>query len=241
MVFAGGVFAGILNVLSGGGGLLALPLLIFSGLPASVANGTLRVAMVVQNVAALATFRQRGVRVVSESWPLLIPCVLGAGAGVGLALILNESAFRRFVAVFLLLMLIPLFRNPTAGRTSRAEPFRLKGWMWPAYFAVGVYGGFLQVGVGIVFLALLVGASGLDLVRANAIKVFLILGYSILAVVLFAAGGRLALAPALALAAGNAVGGWLGARLAVDKGEVWIRWLVTATVLVSATRLWGVW
>jgi len=240
-VFGGGVVSGVLNTLAGGGGLIALPLLILTGLPASVANGTYRLAVVGQNVAAMAGFQRRGVRVAGDTWPLQIPCILGAAAGVGLALLVDESAFRRFVAVLLVLMLIPMFRKSRRAARDPAERFRIRGWMWPAYFAVGVYGGFLQVGVGFLFLALLRGASGLDLVRANAVKVFLVLGYSVLAVILFTAGNRMVLAPALALAAGNAAGGWMGAHLAVTRGEGWIRWVVTATVLASAAKLLGAW
>ena len=240
LTFAGGVAAGVINTLAGGGGLIALPILIASGLSATVANGTYRLAVVLQNAAAVATFHRRGVRVAGTVWPLLLPCVVGAVLGARLAVAVDEDLFRKVLGGVLVVMLVLfLVRRPPAPRAG--DGFRIRPWMWATYFALGVYGGFLQVGIGFLFLALLAGVGGLDLVRANAIKVFLILGYSTAAVILFAAGGRFALAPAVVMAAGNAIGGWLGARIAVDKGEVWIRAVLAVAVLASAAELTGVW
>ncbi len=238
LLFGAGAAAGVINAVAGGGSILTLPLLVFAGLPVGVANATNRVAIVFQNVGAMAGFRQGGYVPGREAWLLLIPSVLGAALGVRLAVGLDERTLSRAIAVILVLMLIPLFRrNP--GPTGGAVRPALRWWTWPAYFAVGVYGGFVQAGVGFLYLALLVGAQGLDLVRANLIKVFLVLIYSAVALVLFALEGQVAWGHGLILAVGTTAGGWLGARLAVTRGEGWIRAVLVVAILVSAAKLMG--
>ncbi len=238
IVLGGGFVAGILNTMAGGGSLITLPILIFAGLPATVANGTNRVAIVLQNVSALGGFRRRGYTVGRDAALLLIPSVLGAAVGVRLAVGIDETLMRKVIGVVLVIMLVPLLRRrrpAPKGAVQIERRFRL----WPVYFAVGAYGGFIQAGVGFFYLALLAGIEGLDLVRANLVKVFLILVYSVLAVAIFARVGQVAILPGLALAAGNAAGGWVGAHLAVDKGEGLVRVVLTCAVIVSAAKLTG--
>jgi hypothetical protein len=107
------------------------------------------------------------------------------------------------------------------------------------YFLIGAYGGFLQVGVGFLYLSLLVGAHAMNLVKANLIKTFLVLGYTILTLVVYGRAGQIAIVPGLVLAAGMAWGGWLGAKLAVEKGERWIRVLLVVAILAASARLLG--
>lgn len=239
IILAGGVLAGIINTVAGGGSIITLPLLIFAGLPAGVANGTNRVAIVLQNVGALTSFRRRGLTVGREAWLLLLPSLLGAYVGARLAVDLDEHILRRVIGVVLVLMLIPILRrsSPGAGDRPLAPPSR--PWVWPVYFLIGAYGGFLQVGVGFLYLGLLSGVHRMDLVRSNLIKVFYVLMFSLLALGVFAAEGKIAWPEGLALAAGTAWGGWLGARIAVEKGERWIRVILVIAVVVAALRLTG--
>ncbi len=239
LILIGGFVAGVLNTLAGGGSLITLPLLIFSGLPADVANGTNRVAIVLQNIGGLAGFRRHGLRVGREAWILLAPSMVGAILGAKLAVDMDETLMRRAIGVMLVLMLVPILRSARPGAPRPAEGMRPSWWIWPAYFLVGVYGGFLQAGVGFFYLALLVGVQGLDLVRANLIKVFLILAYSVVALALFAAEGKVAPLQGLVLAAGNMAGGWVGAHMAVRKGEKLIRAVLVVAVLASAIKLTG--
>ena len=142
-----------------GGSLITLPLLIFAGLPATVANGTNRVAITLQNIAAVAAFRKEGIPVQPRAWLLLVPCVGGAVVGANLAVDLDEALLRKIIGAVLLVMLIPLLRKRgSAGDASRVFP-RIPGWGWVAYFFVGVYGGFIQAGIGYLFLFMLVGSA----------------------------------------------------------------------------------
>lgn len=239
LIIGGGLLAGIVNTVAGGGSIITLPLLIFAGLPATVANGTNRVAIVFQNLSALAGFRRHGFTVGREAWILLVPTLLGAYAGVRLAVDLDEDSLRRIIGVILVLMLIPVLRrNPRPAGAGPVSPPN-RPWVWPVYFLIGAYGGFLQVGIGFLYLGLLSGVHRLDLVRANLIKVFYVLVFTILALAVFALEGQVHWGYGLALAVGNAAGGWLGARMAVEKGERWIRVVLVLAILIAAARLIG--
>jgi hypothetical protein len=239
LILGGGILAGIINTVAGGGSIITLPLLIFSGLPPSVANGTNRVAIVLQTATALAGFRRHRYTVGRGTWLLLIPSLLGGFGGARLATTLEEETLRRVIGGVLILMLVPLFRKTRGGMGAGAVTPPLKAWVWPVYFLIGAYGGFLQVGVGFLYLSLLVGAHAMDLIRANLIKTFLVLGYTILTLVVFGRAGQIALVPGLVLAAGMAWGGWIGAKLTVEKGERWIRVLLVAAVLLASAQLLG--
>lgn len=105
------------------------------------------------------------------------------------------------------------------------------------FFLTGVYGGFLQAGVGFLALAMTT-LAGFDLVRGNAVKVFAVLLLTILSLVAFAGTGHVDWPAGLALALGNALGGLVGVRLAVLKGQRWLQAVVTVTIVVFAVLLW---
>jgi uncharacterized membrane protein YfcA len=108
------------------------------------------------------------------------------------------------------------------------------------FFAIGLYGGFIQAGVGIFLLAGLVLAVGYDLVRANAVKLGIVLFYIPFALAVFFRNHQVDLLAGLILGVGNMLGAWVGARTAVERGAVWVRRLLIAVVLVSAVDLLGI-
>jgi uncharacterized membrane protein YfcA len=238
LILAGGFLAGIMNVMAGGGSLITLPLLIFAGLPANVANGTNRVAILLQNVSAVASFRRRGLRPGRRAWVLMVPTLVGAAVGARVAVELDETVLRRAIGVILVVMLVPVLR-PARRRGDGVIDPPSSPWMWPVYAIIGAWGGFIQVGVGFLYLAFFTGLHRMDLVRANLLKVFFVLGYSVLALALFLLSGQVSLGYGLVLAVGNMAGGWVGARLAVEKGEGWIRVVLVVAVLASAAKLLG--
>ena len=233
-----GFIAGVINVLAAGGSFLTLPLLLFLGLPASVANGTNRVGIVTQNVAAAWSFHQH--RVLDWRWALAVstPALLGAGIGVWGALRVPDIAFRRILSIVMLAMtLATLFRHSISA--EKPSPTR-SPWHWTmvlGFFVVGLYGGFLQAGVGFLTLAM-TNLAGLDLVRGNAVKVFAMSLLTLLSLAVFAATGNVDWPTGIALGIGNLVGGLVGVRLAVLRGHKWLEGVVTATVIVFAVLLW---
>jgi uncharacterized membrane protein YfcA len=105
-----------------------------------------------------------------------------------------------------------------------------------SFFVVGVYGGFVQAGVGFLIITALL-LHGLDLVRINAVKVIVVFCYTFIALGVFITHGQIDWPAGIALAVGNSLGGWIGPRLAVAKGHDWIKKVVTATVLIFALKL----
>ena len=238
LLFAAGTVAGILNVLAGGGSLLTLPLLIFMGLPSAVANGTNRIAILCQNIFAIRGFRQRKALPLQLALLCTPAALIGSWYGARLAINLDDEVFNRILALIMIGVLIFTAVDPMK-RLRRAEivfsPWR-KVVIVLSFLVVGVYGGFVQAGVGfLVITALLI--HGLDLVRINAIKVFVIFAYTFIALGVFIYHGQIDYLLGFALAAGNSLGGTIGPRLAVDKGHDWIKKVVTLTVLVFALKL----
>ena len=231
-----GLVAGVLNTLAGGGSLLTLPALVFLGLPASDANGTNRVAVVVQSLVAASRFRERGVLVLAPLWGLLPVTLLGALLGAWASLQLDESGLRRVMAGVMVAIVAVMWARPE--RWLRGRESRLPVWAVQLLFGfLGFYGGFLQAGVGVLLLLGLSVARGLDLVRANGVKVVLVLLFTLPALALFAAKGAVQWLPGLVLSVGTAAGAEGGARLAVAKGAVLIRVAVTVAVVGAALRL----
>ncbi len=232
-----GLVAGTLNVVAGGGSFLTLPLMIFLGLPPGVANGTNRVALLLQNVGAVWGFRRHRVLDAGLAIRLAVPAVLGAALGSWMALQVSDFAFRRLLAILMLAMTLwTLLRPPTPEprepQASANVGFSLMG----VFFLVGIYGGFIQAGVGFLLLAGTT-VAGLDLVRGNAVKVACVLAWTPVTLAVFAAGGAIELTAGLALGVGNLLGGQLGVRLTVLKGHAWVRAVVSGTIVLFALRL----
>jgi uncharacterized membrane protein YfcA len=233
-----GVVAGALNVIAGGGSFLTLPILIFMGLPATVANGTNRVGIFFQNVGAVWGFhRNRLMDWKSILWAAL-PASLGAVAGTVLALSIGDAAFRKVLAFLMIAVTLWTLWDPLAKKdpSSRAGSVRLP-FLAFGFFLTGVYGGFVQAGVGFLVLAATTMA-GLDLVRGNAVKVLSILAFTIVSLAIFVSQGKVLWLPGLVLALGTFLGGQLGVRFTVLKGHAWVKRVVTVTIIVFAVKLW---
>jgi uncharacterized membrane protein YfcA len=238
LVLAGsGLLAGVLNTLAGGGSLLTLPALLFAGLDAASANATNRIAILLQSVAATHAFRRAGRLPGRALLALAGPTLLGAAAGALLASALPSEVLEPVLLAILPLMAALLLVRPEAlAPPEGAAPERPALRHHLALLGAGLYAGFVQAGVGFLFLATLAGGLRYDLVRANALKVALILLLTPLAIGVFAAGDLLLWAPGLVLGAASATGAVVSVRFAV-RHPAWLRWVVLAIVLVSTIAL----
>jgi uncharacterized membrane protein YfcA len=242
LILGAGLVAGFLNTVAGGGSLLTLPMLIFLGLPSAVANGTNRLAILFQTISATLTYKSGGVSDFPYSAFITAPALLGAWIGASIAIDLDDRIFNRILAVVMLLVLIhiawPKKNRPLheAGRSARLQvKERLLSLI--TFFFLGIYGGFIQAGIGFLILAALTWIKGYDLVKANAIKVFVVLCYTLVALVAFIAASKIHWQIGLTLAVGNSTGAWVGGRFAVLKGSNAVRWVLVGSILVFAIRL----
>jgi uncharacterized membrane protein YfcA len=161
------------------------------------------------------------------------------GAPTLAAVRIGDLAFQRILAVILVgaaawTVWRPI-KPPEEGEAL--PPSGARRWAFVAFFfLVGAYGGFIQAGVGFIILAV-TSAGGLNLIRGNALKVTLILGFTPVALAVFAWTGKVDWAMGFALAAGNLLGALAGVRLQILKGHKWVRRVVTLTIIAFAIRL----
>ena len=241
-VIAAGFGAGFINTLAGSGSLITLPLLIFLGLPANVANGTNRVGVLFQNAVSAYSFRQQKMLDLRGAIILAIPAIVGSLIGAQIAVNLDEQMMRRTIGALMVVMLVVILVRPRRWLVGRPEALEHRPGILQIiiFFAIGIYGGFIQAGVGIFLLAGLVLSVGYDLVRANAVKVVIILLFTISALVVFVLNDQVWWGMGFLLAIGNSLGGWVAAKMAVERGAAFVRWLLIAVIVVSAASLLGV-
>jgi uncharacterized membrane protein YfcA len=235
-----GLFAGFMNTLAGGGSLLSLPLLIFLGLPANVANGTNRIAILLQNVVGVASFKQQKVLDQKTGFYLGIPAFIGAFIGAQLASDIDEILLKYIIAGILVMMFFLVILKPNkwlkGDDRAKEKPGVLK---MIIFFFIGIYGGFIQAGVGFFLLAGLVLGAGFDLVKANALKVFIVLIYTPIALVVFMYNGHVDYVVGLILAIGNMAGAYIGSRMAVKKGSAFVQYVLLFALGAMAAKLFG--
>jgi uncharacterized membrane protein YfcA len=237
LLFAGGLAAGFTNTIAGGGSLITLPVLVLTGLPADIANGTNRVAVFCQNAVAVSVFGRKRVRILPPL-DIAVWSVLGALIGAQIAVQVPRHVLERIfggaLAALTLLMLVRSAR-PAASSSPRRWG---RAWVRAlVFFVVGLWGGFAQVGVGFFLLYALAMLTPLRLLEANAIKNFMVLLHTVPSLVVFAWHGQVALVPGLTVGLGSAIGAYLAAHFAVRKGEHVLRALVALFAIAAAVWL----
>ena len=239
VVFVAGIAAGTLNTIAGGGSLLTLPILMLVvGLPPQVANGTSRVAVLVQSLTAAVTYRRSvigGGRLALRLVPLV--CA-GSVVGAWLATQLPGAPLKRVIGIVLLACVPLVVGSGRLTKGAQAPPRRVH----PALIVVvslvvGLYSGFLQAAVGIPILLLLIWGLGIDAIEANHVKVLVIAASMVVALGVFVSAGQVDLLYGGIAAAGQALGAWIGARLVITKGLPVIRWALALAVVLSALEM----
>ncbi len=236
-----GLMVGFINTLAGGGSIISLSVLMVLGLPANIANGTNRIAIAVQTLAATGSFRQQKVLDARKGIILGVPALLGSIAGAYIAVDINENIFEKAIAVIMLVMLVFIIYKPQRWLSGRDELVKKKTSFLQVilFFFIGVYGGFIHMGVGYFLLMALVFGIGYDLVKANAVKVMIVLIYTPFALAIFLIYGQVNWEYGLTLTVGNVVGAIIASRLAVKKGVNFVRWVIVVVILLTSGHLFG--
>lgn len=236
-----GLLVGFINTLAGGGSIISLSVLMMLGLPANLANGTNRIAITIQTLTATTSFKQQKVLETRKALLLSIPAVLGSLLGAWFAVDIQEDVFEKAIGVIMLIMLVFILYKPQKfiyGRTNISD----KPLTWSTYlvfFFIGIYGGFIHMGVGYFLLAGIVGMAGFDLVKANAIKVFVVLAYAPFTLLVFLWYGQVNWKYGLILAIGAVIGALVASRLAVKKGVVFVKWVIVVVILITSADMFG--
>ena len=238
LLFLIGLVAGFINVMAGGGSTLTLPMLIFTGLDGAEANGTNRLAILIQNIFAVWGFQQEGQNRIKQSFRYAIFTLPGAVLGAVIAVKIPDLLFKRILGVVIVLVIISMLLPKIKENVKFSKnKFMSTYGLYLALFGVGFYGGFVQAGVGFIIMATLFYFAGLNLVQVNVHKVFVVLIYTIPALAIFAYSGNVDWTRGIVLAAGNGFGGWLSARLSVKKGDRLVRGVLIIAMIIMSLKL----
>jgi uncharacterized protein len=232
-----GVVAGFFGSTVGGGSLLSIPFLIFLGLPPQTAITTDRLAGLGAALAALCKYGSAH-EIRWKFIPLLATLSLGGSLiGANLLLTVDPTALRRTAGSLLLALLPVIFFWPDIGVRRRPISWLRLSAASVDYFLIQAFAGFFGAGTGPFITATLLIGFGLTIIEAAATQVIPLLILSISSVWIFAVNGLIDLSRGLALFAGMATGGFVGAHVALQKGSKWLKRLFGALVIVAAIRL----
>lgn len=240
ILFGVGLVAGFINVNAGGGSTLTLPTLIFLGLDSSVANGTNRVAIFIQNIFAVISFKKEKYFRLKTSLKLSIFTLPGAIVGAMLAVNISDNLFQKILGIVMIGIIISLIIPKKKAEYTDDSNGKISWKVYLSMIGIGFYGGFIQVGVGFIIMAAIQNLMKLNLIFVNMHKVFIVLIYTIPALLIFVLSGDVDWVLGLSLAAGNALGGWWAAKFAVKKGEKLIRYVLMAAILIMSAKLLNV-
>lgn len=240
LLIVAGFIAGVVNTIAGGGSFLTLPALMWvCGMDAKIANGTNRIAILLSSGSAATTFHRHGHLDKKLTLRLAIPTLLGVPFGALLAIRLPPDAFRPIFGILFLAMAALLIANPKR-LTEKSELMpRARYFISPIFFCIGIYVGFIQAGMGVLLLMSMSLVRSGDLIGANAVKNLIGFTVTFAAMLFYVFYGQVVWLPGLLMAAGNVVGGVLGARLAIRKGNKLV--MVLLVVVMVATGLQLLW
>tara|TARA_Y100000746_G_C15435725_1_gene420559 strand:- start:774 stop:1532 length:759 start_codon:yes stop_codon:yes gene_type:complete len=235
-----GFIAGVINTLAGGGSLLTLPILIFLGLPPNVANGTNRIGILIQSISGTLGYKSKGISSFPFSIYLGISALIGAIIGAKIAIDVKGDLFNKILAVIIVVVGLLIVFRPKNNIKSLNE-FTTGNHLFVScivFFFIGIYGGFINAGIGIVIMLFLTRYNGMSLIKTNATKVTLVAIYTTAALALFAYNDKVDWLMGLWLSLGMFFGGWFSSRYSVVKGEKVIKATLLIMVILMSIKLW---
>jgi uncharacterized membrane protein YfcA len=242
LLITAGLMVGFINTLAGGGSIISLSVLMMLGLPATLANGTNRIAITIQTMTAVTSFSAQKVMDFRKGLYLAIPAVVGSVLGAYIAVDINEEIFEYAVAIIMLVMLVFILYKPQHWLKEQTHLTirKLSVSQVIIFFLIGLYGGFIHVGVGYFLLAAIVLSAGYELVKANAIKVLIVMLYTPFALVVFIVNDQVNWAYGLVMTIGNVAGAYIASHMAVKQGANFVRWVIVVVILLTSAHLFGI-
>ncbi len=236
-----GILVGFINTLAGGGSSVLYPILIFMGMPIHTAIGTSRVGFLSQGIFSVAGFKSKGVFLFPFNVYVAIAAMFGGLIGAWLSIHTSAKNLTRILAVIMILIAI-LILIQSKIKQEKNLPVRIKGqWLWISflvYFLIGIYGGFIQAGMGFMIIIAGLLVNRFNLTQANSIKALIVLILTVPTLYMFARKGLVNWEAGLFIAIGTAIGSWLTSRWSVNVNEKYIRAIIASIVVVLALKLW---
>ncbi len=235
-----GVVVGIINTLAGGGSVVTLTLFTALGLPLGTANGTNRIAVILQNFTATLTFLRKRMLDVRSGLLLSIPTIVGNIAGSMVASRIDDRIFKICMGVVLAVILVYMIFDRGSRSIHGGHGLRIRPWHYGWFLLIGFYGGYIYIGLGYVILAVTIWTMNLDIITANVIKNFVIFVSTPFALAVFIFNGQVAFTYGLLHGAGNIVGAFLASHYAVGWGVRFVKIFTIIIVLICFADLVGV-
>jgi uncharacterized membrane protein YfcA len=243
-VVCAGFVAGAINALAGGGTLVALPVLIWLGVPPWSANIACTVGLLPGYAGGALAYRQELAQTSAYRRPLLITATVGGVVGAGLLLVTPPRAFELIVPFLVLGSVLLLIARPTLARlvAQRGHPHpttgRLALGLLVSMFACGVYGAYFGAALGVLLLAALGIYLQTTMQVQNALKSVLSFGCVAAGAVIYIVLGEVEWVPALLLLVASMAGGFVGGRLGRGlPDEVLRRTVIGIGLVVSAALM----
>lgn len=237
LLFFIGVFTSFINVISGGGSALVLPILIMMGMDAATANGTNRVAILALTASAVLSMQKNNVSDFKFSLKMSLFTLPGVLLGALYAQYVSTESFKDILG-FVIFMIIGFMILPDQIRKKIIKNLsQYPKLIYVSMLFVGFYGGFLQVGVGFILMLFLQSFLDIDLVKVNMHKVFIILVYTIPALLIFWINDNIQWIPGIILAVGNAIGAWWSAKISIKKGNDFIKFFLFISLIIMSLKM----
>lgn len=239
ILLSAGFAVGFINTFAGGATVISLAVLMVMGLPIAVANATHRVAAMFQTAASSGAFFRQKMLDLRTGLKLGVPATIGSVIGAFLAVDITEKTFELFAIFAMVMMLAAMLVKPSLWLEGRKKEPALepKRWHYALFFLIGLYGGFIYIGIGYVLLAGLVLGTGFDLIRSNALKVFIVMLYVPFTLLPFILNDMIHWHYALVLSAGQAAGAFIAARFTLKTNTGFIRWFMIAFIVIALAEL----
>ncbi len=239
ILLASGLVVGFINTLAGGGSAISLTIFMALGLPVQVANGTNRIAILMQNLSSTATFLRKRMLDWRTGLKLGVPAIIGTIVGAEIAATIDQHIFQICLAVVMVAGLVFTLLGNKLLKRSGAQTVRIRPVHYLVFFLVGIYSGYIFVGTGYTILLTTMGLLHLGIVRSNVIKNFIILLSIPFSLLVFILNGDVNWAYGLIHGAGNMVGAFLASHYAIGWGTKFLRWFMIAVVLVCLADVVG--
>jgi uncharacterized protein len=237
-----GLFVGFINTLSAGGTVISIALYLALGIPAPIANATNRIGVLIQSFSTGLMMKREGLIDNKKTLRLAIPTMLGALVGSLLASVLTQNIFSYFMGAILILMIFFLFMNPSKlsqdDKERLSKPVSLIKYI--AFFGIGIYGGFIQVGTGFLLMTAGTMLIGYDIIKTNALKVSIMFLYTLVAMTVFIFDSQIYWSYGLVHSIGSIAGSWVATKFALKKGANFVRWVVVIVIILTALNLFGI-
>ena len=226
-----GTLVGIINTLAGGGSIITMTMFMAFGLPIHLANGTNRIVVLMQNLAASLTFIRKKTFNLKQGALLSIPVIVGNIAGALVSHHMTDEVFKIcFGAILLVIMLYLLFDQRI--KIKEGHNFEIKPLHYLWFLLIGFYGGFIYIGIGYLILAITLWVMKMDLVTANAIKGFVILLATPFSLAVFMYMGEVDYTFGIVHGIGNMIGSFVASHYMANWGKSFIKIFIAVIVAI---------